>query len=126
MWNAVSVGAVRPATAAADPEVIDRLLERRVVIAGPTTLFAPLMNVASLMTEHRALQQADQILDEARELHRRMVVFVSHLRAIGSALGKTVSVFNDAVGEASVILIEFGADSINPFLGLHSDEEPQA
>ena len=90
--------AVYEAASAAHPEVIDRLLERRVVIAGPTTLFALLMNVASLMTEHRALQQADQILDEARELHRRMVVFVSHLRAIGSALGKTVSVFNDAVG----------------------------
>lgn len=90
--------AVYEAAAAAHPEVIDRLLERRVVIAGPTTLFALLMNVASLMTEHRALQQADQILDEARELHRRMVVFVSHLGSVGSALARTVGVFNDAVG----------------------------
>ncbi|MEE8406766.1 MAG: DNA recombination protein RmuC [Acidimicrobiia bacterium] len=90
--------AVYEAAAGAHPEVIERLLEKRVVIAGPTTLFALLMNVASLMTEHRALQQADQILDEARELHRRMSVFIGHIRAIGSALGKTVSVFNDAVG----------------------------
>ncbi len=90
--------AVYEAAAAAHPEVIDRLLERRVVIAGPTTLFALLMNVASLMTEHRALQQADQILDEARELHRRMVVFVSHLGSVGSALARTVGAFNAAVG----------------------------
>ena len=30
------------------------------------------------------------------------------------------------VGEASVILIEFGADSINPFLGLRTADELQA
>ena len=30
------------------------------------------------------------------------------------------------VGEASVILIEFGADSINPFLGLRTADGPQA
>jgi len=46
--------AVYEAAAAAHPEVIERLLEKRVVIAGPTTLFALLMNVASLMTEVRS------------------------------------------------------------------------
>ena len=90
--------AVYEAAAEAHPEVIDRLLEKRVVVAGPTALFALLMNVASLMTEHRALQQADEILDQARELHRRMGVFVDHLHTVGTSLARTVAAFNSAVG----------------------------
>ena len=90
--------AVYEAAAEAHPEVIELLMEKRVIVAGPTALFALLLNVASLMTEHRALQQADQILEAAKELHRRMSVFVSHLQSVGTALGRTVEGFNAAVG----------------------------
>ena len=90
--------AVYESAAAAHPEVIERLLANRVVVAGPATLYALLMNVASLVTEHRALQQADRILAEARELHGRITVFVGHLQAVGTGLARTVSAFNSAVG----------------------------
>lgn len=90
--------AVYEAAARAHPEAIERLLERRVVVAGPATLYSLLMNVASLVTEHRALQQADEILDEARELQRRITVFVGHLHAVGSGLARTLDSFNGAVG----------------------------
>ena len=86
------------AAASAHPDLIDRLMASRVIIAGPSTLFALLLNVGSLLTEFRALQQADQILDDARELHRRMSTFVGHLQAIGSGLGSAVHAFNGAVG----------------------------
>ncbi len=114
--------AVYEAAAAAHPEIIDRLLEKRVVVAGPTALFALLMNVASLMTEHRALQQADQILGEARELHRRMTVFVGHIRDVGSALARTVGAFNGAVGSwTSRVAPQLTRVSD---LSGHSDHEP--
>ena len=90
--------AVYEAAAEAHPELIERLMEKRIVVAGPTALFALLLNVASLITDHRALQQADEILDEAKELHRRMTVFVTHLHSVGIALGRTVEGFNAAVG----------------------------
>ena len=90
--------AVYEASAAVSHDVIERLLERRVLVAGPTALFALIMNVSALLTEHRGLQQADEILDEARELNRRMTTFIAHLSDIGSALGKTVAAFNGAVG----------------------------
>lgn len=90
--------AVYESAAAAHPEVIERLLASRVVVAGPATLYALLMNVASLVTEHRALQQADRILAEARELHGRITVFVGHLQSVGTGLARTVSAFNGAVG----------------------------
>jgi len=94
--------AVYEATAEVSQDVLERLMEKRVVVAGPSALFALLLTVSSLLTQHRALQQADEILDEVKELHRRLASFVAHLAAIGSALGKTVSVFNQAVGSWAV------------------------
>jgi DNA recombination protein RmuC len=90
--------AVYEAAAAAAPEVIEKLLASRVVVAGPTALYALVANVAALLTEHRALQQADEILDQTRELHRRLGVFVDHLGSVGAHLAKTVEAFNRAVG----------------------------
>lgn len=86
------------AAASAHPELVDRLMASRVIIAGPTALFALLLNVGSLLTEFRALQQADHILDDARELHRRMTTFTNHLQSIGSGLGNAVRAYNSAVG----------------------------
>ena len=94
--------AVYEATAEVSHDVLERLMSQRVVVAGPSALFALLMTVSALLTQHRALQQADEILDHVKELHRRLANFVSHLAAIGSALGKTVSVFNQAVGSWTV------------------------
>jgi DNA recombination protein RmuC len=90
--------AVYEAAASAYPDLVDRLLESRVIVAGPSALFALLVNVASLLTEYRALQQADQILDEARELHRRLEGFAGHLRKLGVGLAGTVRTFNTVVG----------------------------
>jgi len=90
--------AVYEAAASAYPELIDRLMTSRVIVAGPSALYALLLNVGALLTEFRALQQADQILDDARELHRRMATFVGHLQGIGSGLTSAVRAFNSAVG----------------------------
>ena len=90
--------AVYEAAAAAHPDLIDRLMASRVIIAGPSALYALLLNVGSLLTEFRALQQADQILDDARELRRRMTGFVDHLQGVGAGLTGAVRAFNSAVG----------------------------
>jgi DNA recombination protein RmuC len=90
--------AVYEAAASAHPELIERLMGKRVIVAGPSALFALLVNVASLLTEYRALQQADQILDDARELHRRLDSFAGHLRKLGAGLAGTVRTFNAVVG----------------------------
>jgi DNA recombination protein RmuC len=90
--------AVYEAAAAAHPDLIDRLMASRVIIAGPSALYALLLNVGSLLTEFRALQQADQILEDARELRRRMTGFVDHLQRVGVGLTGAVRAFNSAVG----------------------------
>ena len=83
--------AVYEAAAEAYPDLIDRLMANRVIVAGPSALYALLLNVGSLLTEFRALQQADQILDEARELRRRMSGFVDHLQRVGNRLDRSGS-----------------------------------
>jgi DNA recombination protein RmuC len=90
--------AVYEAAAEAHGELIDRLMSQRVVIAGPTALYTLLLTVGALITEFQALQQADRILDEAKELHRRLGTFAGHLQGVGSALGGAVGSFNRAVG----------------------------
>ncbi|MGH8916589.1 MAG: DNA recombination protein RmuC [Acidimicrobiia bacterium] len=90
--------AVYEAAAAAHPELIDRLMASRVIIAGPSALYALLLNVGALLTEFKALQQADRILDDARELHKRMTTFVGHLQGVGAGLTGAVKAFNGAVG----------------------------
>lgn len=90
--------AVYEAVAEASPEVIERLLAQRVVVAGPTALYALMANVAALLTEYRALRRADEILESTRELHKRMGVFIGHLGDVGLSLARTVTAFNKAAG----------------------------
>jgi DNA recombination protein RmuC len=90
--------AVYEAAASSYPAMIDKLMESRVIVAGPSALYALLVNVASLLTEYRALQQADQILEDARELHKRLGGFVGHLQKLSVGLSGTVRTFNAAVG----------------------------
>ncbi len=90
--------AVYEAAAEAHPELIDNLMTHRVVIAGPTALYALLLTVGALLTEFQALQQADRILEETRELHRRLATFIGHLQGVGSGLTSAVRGFNAAVG----------------------------
>lgn len=94
----VASQAVYEATVETCHEVIERLMEKRVVLAGPSALYAMILSVSALLAEHRGIQHTDQILDEVKELHRRLGVFIGHLGGIGAGLGKTVALFNQAVG----------------------------
>ncbi len=90
--------AVYEAAASAHPELLDRLMAVRVIIAGPSALYALILNVAALLTEFKALRQADQILEDARELHKRMTTFAGHLQGVGAGLTGAVHAFNGAIG----------------------------
>lgn len=82
----------------AHPEALERLMGMRVMVAGPSALFAVLMNVGSLMKEHRAIKQADEILSQAKDLQGRMTTFTGHLERVGKSLSTTVGAFNGVIG----------------------------
>lgn len=93
--------AVYEAAAEAHPELLLRLMEKKVVVAGPSSLYALLLSAGSLLAQYQALEQADRIVEDARELHRRLAVFTGHLRKVGTGLGAAVVAFNAAVGSWS-------------------------
>lgn len=90
--------AVFQAAMGADPDLFERLIARRIVVAGPSTLLAVLRAAAQLLVEQRAVAEAREIVDDAKELHHRLVTFVGHFAKIGKNLNGATDAYNKAVG----------------------------
>lgn len=86
--------------AAAEREagLVEWALGQRVVLATPATLFALLRAVEYGWRQERVAEHAQRISDVGRELSERMAVLVDHVSKMGGMLGKTVEVYNQAVG----------------------------
>jgi DNA recombination protein RmuC len=90
--------AVWEAAVEADTELVGRLFKQRVIVAGPASLFALLLTAAALLAENRFVGEAQAVLDDARELHKRLAKFTEYFQGVGTHLGRAVGAFNSAVG----------------------------
>ena len=81
-----------------DPELLERALKDRVVLATPTTVIALLHAVAYGWRQEKLTQNARVISELGREIYDRVVVWSRHLDKLGGALGNAVKAFNDSVG----------------------------
>jgi DNA recombination protein RmuC len=81
----------------ADPELLSRALALRVAITGPTSLAMMLTNVSASWRQQNLADNAERIVGEVLELHKRLGTFVDHLAKLGKHLTSSVGAFNAAV-----------------------------
>lgn len=88
-----------------DPQLMERALSRRILLATPTTLIALLKAAALGWRQEAVSQNAAEISRIGRTLYDRMAVFAENLERVGKNLEAAVSGYNAAVGSFEATLI---------------------
>jgi DNA recombination protein RmuC len=81
-----------------DPTLLEQAMTRGVALTGPTSLVMMLTNVSASWRQHAFAENAEQIVREVGELHKRFGTFADHLNRVGKQLESSVKAYNDAVG----------------------------
>jgi DNA recombination protein RmuC len=89
----------------AEPGLLEYGFSRDVVLATPSTLLALLRTVAYSWRQERLARDSEQVLEVGRRLHARLTTLSGHLTRLGSALGATMTRYNETIGsyEKSVL-----------------------
>jgi len=92
------------------PELLEKALGDRILIATPVTLVALLRTVGLYWRQHDLAEGARDIQIQAQELHKRVATFVGHVAAIGKSLGQAQDAFNRAAGSYETRVLPAGRE----------------
>jgi DNA recombination protein RmuC len=81
-----------------DPALLEMAMQRRVVIATPTTLITLLLTVAHGWRQHSLSESAEKIRSLGTELYTRVLTMSEHFEKLGESIGRTVNAYNTTVG----------------------------
>ena len=81
-----------------DPDLIERGVEKKVLLTTPTSLIALLHTVAYGWRQERLTANAREISELGRELYKRLSDMGMHITKLGQSLGGAVRNFNQAIG----------------------------
>ena len=88
-----------------DRTLIEDAIDKRVVLASPTTLIALLRAIAYGWKQQLVAENAERIKDLGKELYDRVVTFASHLSDIARGLERASKAYNNAVASFDSRLI---------------------
>jgi len=88
-----------------DNNLINYAIERKVIVATPSTFIALLKAISFGWRQEKLADNARIIAELGKEMSNRMGTLATHLASIGSGLTRAVGSYNDAVGsfERSVL-----------------------
>lgn len=81
-----------------DPELLNFGVEKRVLIATPTTLISLLLTVAHGWRQRALAENIDKIRDAGVELYTRLLKMSDNFSKLGTAIEKSVEMYNSTVG----------------------------
>jgi len=82
----------------ADPEIMDKALKQRVLLATPSTLIALLKAASYGWRQEVVSKNTEEISNLGRQLYDRVVTFADNLCKIGSSLETATKNYNTAIG----------------------------
>ena len=81
-----------------DPQLVEYSLNRKVLIASPTTLLGLLSVIAHSWRQSLIEKNASEIREAADELYKRVAKLAEHFDKLGGALNKATRAYNDTLG----------------------------
>jgi DNA recombination protein RmuC len=105
-----------------DSTLIEDGIQKRVIIATPTTFIALLRAIAYGWRQEQVTKNAQEISMLGKELYERINIWVRHINEIGTALGRALDAYNRSVGSMDSRVLP----SVRKFkeLGVTSEEIP--